>query len=365
MAYASFGVNDAMAAKIWSKMMVAAERDSLAIAPLMGEDDNAIIHVKSELEKGPGDRVTFALRARPTQKGITEGQTAEGNAEALSFYSDAIYINELGSNFGTRAEGTIDQQRVPMKLRDECKNAANDWWVDRKSASFFNQVCGFTPANTESGTSGLVYTGNNAVTAPDGATGLVRQIWASTHTDDESVTSSDGFIISIIDRAVEAARSGSQMVRPIKVGGEPKYVAYLSEGQVTSLRTASGGNGWLDIHRTALANREASKSPIYTGALGEWNGTILKRSQDVTRGVHHSTGAVDADTRRAVLLGAQAAVCAYGQKHYGANKYRWHEKLLDADRKLEVSAWQIWGMKKAVFNSCDYGAVVMTSYSLN
>jgi N4-gp56 family major capsid protein len=364
MAFASFGVNDAMAAKVWSKLMVKAERDSLDISPLMGDDDNAVIHVKHELEKGPGDRITFALRARGSQKGITEGGVAEGNAEALSFFSDAIYINELGSNFGTRAEGTIDQQRVPMKLRDECKAAASDWWMDRKSVSFFNQVCGYTPAGTESATSGSVYCGLNTVTAPDGSTGNVRQIWASTHADDQSVTSSDGMIASIIDRAVEAARSGSQMVREVKVGGQKKYIMYMSEGQVTNLRTSSGTNGWLDIHRTALAGAEASKSPIYSGALGEWNNTILKRNQDVTRGVNASTGASDADTRRAVLLGAQAAICAYGQKNYGPNKYRWHEKLLDADRKLEVSAWQIWGLKKAVLNSCDYGVVVATTYSL-
>lgn len=364
MAFASFGVNDAMAAKVWSKLMVKAERDSLDIAPLMGDDDQAIIHVKHELEKGPGDRVTFGLRARGTQKGITEGQTAEGNAEALSLHSDAILINELGFNFGSMGEGTIDQQRVPAKLRDECKAACSDMWMDRKSVSFFNQVCGYTPANVESTTSGSVYTGLNAVTAPNGETGLVRQIWASTHADDQSVTNADGMIASIIDRAVEAARTGSQMVREVRVGGQKKYVMYVSEGQATSLRTNSGVNGWLDIQRTALAGVDASKNPIYTGAFGEWNNTILKKSQDVTRGVNASTGASDADTRRAVLLGAQAAVCAYGQKTNGPNKYRWHEKLLDADRKLEVSAWQIWGLKKAVLASADYGVVVATTYSL-
>lgn len=363
MAYATFGVNDAMAAKIWSKLMVKAERDNLSIASLMGEDDNSVIHVKTELEKGPGDRITFQLRARGTQKGITEGQTAEGNAEALSFYTDSLYINELGSNFGTRAEGTIDQQRVSPKLRDECKNANSDWWNDRKSVSFFNQVCGYTPMNTESDTSGIVYAGNNTITAPDSATGLVRHIRPGTHATDEAITSSDVFTMSLVDRAVEAARSGSQMVRPVKVGGDSKYVAYLSEGHVTSVRTGSGANGWLDVHRTALG-ANAKSNPIFDGALGEWNGTIIKRCQDVTQGVHSSTGAAETDVRRAVLLGAQAAVCAYGQKHYGANKFRWHEKLLDADRKLECSAWQIWGLKKAVFASADYGVVVMSAYSL-
>lgn len=365
MSFTSFAVNDAMAAKIYSKLLVAAERDSLDIAPLMGDDDSAIIHVRDELSRGHGDQITFQLRARGTQKGFTEGQTAEGNAEALSFHTDSILINELGFNFGTRGEGTIDQQRVAPNLRNACKAAVSDMWKDRKSASFFNHVCGFTPANVESASSGLVYTGHNAVTAPDGATGLVRHLWAGSATNDEGLTSSDGFTAILIDRAVEAARSGNQMVRLVNVGGGQKYVMYLSEGQVTSLRTSAGDNGWLDIQRTALGGSGESKNPIYTGALGEWNNTILRRNQDVTNGVHSSTGAAETDVRRAVLLGAQATVCAYGMRPngYGANKYRWHEKLLDHDRKLEVSAWQIWGLKKAKFNSCDYGTVVVSTYS--
>lgn len=357
MSYTSFGVNDINAVKLWSKFLAKAERDSLDIAPLMGDDDNAIIHVKEETEKGNGDKVTFSLRARPSQDGFTESETAEGNAEALSFYADAIYINELGSNFGARSENTIDQQRVPFNLRQQCKNAAADWWKDRKSISFFNQVCGFTPqGNTK-------FTGMNAVSAPAGAAGLVRHIWPSTHANDESVTSGDTFALALLDHAVEAARTGNQMVRTVMVGGQPKYVVYLSEGQVTSLRTSTTTGSWQDITKFTYSGVDVSKNPLYTGALGEYNGCILRRSQDVTRGVHSGNGSVDADTRRAVLLGAQAACSAFGMKN-GPSKYRWNEELLDHKRKLEVSAWSIWGLKKAVFNSIDHGAVVITSYSL-
>lgn len=353
--YTSFGVNDTNAVKLWSKFLAKAERDSIDIAPLMGDDDNAIIHVKEETEKGSGDKVTFSLRARPTGDGFTESETAEGNAEALSFYADAIYINELGHNMGARSENTIDAQRVPFDLRKQCKNALADWWKDRKSISFFNQVCGYTPqTNTK-------YTGMNAVTAPAGTT---RQVWPSTHADDQSVTSGDGFTVGLIDKAVEAARTGANMVRTINIGGQPKYVVYLSEGQVTSMRTNTNTGQWLDITKFTYSGVDVSKNPIYSGALGEYNGCILRRSQDVTRGVNASTGASDADTRRAVLLGAQAACCAYGMKGYGGGKFRWNEELLDHKRKLEVSAWSIWGMKKAVFNSTDHGTVVITTYSV-
>jgi len=66
-----------------------------------------------------------------------------------------------------------------------------------------------------------------------------------------------------------------------------------------------------------------------------------------------------------VLLGAQAAVIGYGRQE-GQNKdtrYRWNEELLDHKRKLEVSAWSIWGVKKSVFNSADFGTLVISTYA--
>ena len=364
MAYTSFGLNDTLTVKLFSKMLNHAERDSLDIAPLQGKSQDAIIQIKDETEKGAGDKVTFGLRTRLSQKGFTENQTVEGNAESLTTYADAIYINEMCCNVGAKSNNTIDAQRVPYNLRQECKDAASDWWRDRKSATFFNQVGGYTPAGVESATSGAVYVGNNTVTAPAGTSELVRQIWAGSAADDQSLTSSDGFILSLIDRAVEAARSGPRMIRPIMVGGQPKYVLYLSEGQVTTLRTTTTTGGWQDITKFTYSGVDVSKNPLYSGALGEYNGCILRRSQDVTRGVNSSSGASDADTRRAVLLGAQAAVAAYGRKNYGPSRYRWNEELLNHKTRLEVTAWSIWGLKKAVFNSVDHGALVISTYSL-
>ena len=39
----------------------------------------------------------------------------------------------------------------------------------------------------------------------------------------------------------------------------------------------------------AIQGGETTKNPIYTGSLGEWNSVILRRSQDVPRGVNSSS----------------------------------------------------------------------------
>jgi len=352
MSTTTFGVNDALAVKLWSKNLAQAEREYLDIAPLMGEDENSIIQVKPDTKKGAGDKVTFGLMARLTGDGKTENETAEGNGEALSIYSDAVLINELGHVVGVRSENTIDQQRVPFDLREKAKSGLSMWWADRKSASFFNQVCGYTPQTSTK------YTGLNAVVAPS----ATRRIVAGSGSADENITSADVFTLNLIDQAVEMAKVGSNMVNPIRIGGQKKYVMYLHPYQVTSLRTNSASGQWLDIQKAAMAGMDAKLSPIYTGALGEYNGVILRSSQDVTSGVNGSSGAAITTVKRAVLLGAQAAVCAYGQAG-GSGKMRWNEELLDHKRKLEVSAWSIWGIKKTVFNSVDFGTVIVSSYA--
>lgn len=353
MSTTSFGVNDALATKLWSKNLSAAEREFLDIAPLMGDDENSIIHIKSETRKGAGDKVTFGLMARLTGDGKTENETAEGNGEALSIYSDSVFVNELGHVVGVKSENTIDAQRVPFDLREKAKMGLGMWWADRKSASFFNQVCGYTPETRTK------YTGLNSVTAPTSS----RKIIAGSGSNDQDITSTDVFTLNLIDQAVEMAKVGANMVQPVRIGGQKKFVIYLHPYQVTSLRTNSSSGQWLDIQKAAMAGMDSTKSPIYSGALGEYNGVILRSSQDVTQGVNSSTGAAITTVRRAVLLGAQAAVCAFGQNNSGPNKYRWNEELLDHKRKLEVSAWSIWGMKKTVFNSADFGTVVVSSYA--
>lgn len=367
MSYGSWGVNDAMAVKKWAMEVADAERDSLDIFPLIGDGDDSIIHRRRETEKGKGDKVTFSLRARPTQKGIGSSSRAEGNAESLSIYSDSILIDEMGANFGAPSEYTIDAQRVPFNLREQCKNANRDWWVDRLSKTFFNHVCGYTPANTESATSGLLYTGLNPVTAPAVNTnitgsGIVRQIWQGSAGADESLGNSDTFTLGLIDRAVEAAKTGNSMIRPIMIAGKPHYVMYLHTSQVTALKTSTSGVNWYESQRFAYMGKEKD-NPIFTGALGEYNNVILRSSQDVTPGVNSSTGASVSNTRRAVLLGAQACVCAYGTKYTEGRRYRWSEELLDHSRLLEVATFSIWGLKKAVFNGNDHGCLVVSTYA--
>lgn len=136
MSYTTFGVNDASAVKIWAKELSIAARDTTEIAPLIGEDENSIIRLKTETKKGPGDRVRFSLLARLTGDGFSEGETALGNAESMSLFTDDIVINELGNTVAPPSENVIDSQRIVHDLRSKAKPLLGMWFADRFATCF-------------------------------------------------------------------------------------------------------------------------------------------------------------------------------------------------------------------------------------
>lgn len=352
MATTSFGVNDALAVKRWSTSLAVEALKATEIAPLIGDDSNSIIHRKTETSKGAGDQVTFGLRMQLSGDGFSENDVAEGNGESLTLYSSSLVINELGHVVGVKSENTIDAQRVPFDLRAEARDGLADWYGKRLSVSFFNQVCGNTVQTDTK------YTGLQATIAPTST----RVIRAAAAASDEALTSNDKFTLDLIDKAKELAETASPQIRPVRIGSGKHYVIYLHDYQVTDLRINTSTGQWQDIQKAAMMGGDVSKNPIFSGALGMYNDVIIRKAIDIPLGVNSSTGAAVSNTRRSVLLGAQAATMAFGQKN-SPGKYRWNEELFDHKRRLEVSAWSIWGLKKTQFNSTDFGTVVVSTYA--
>jgi N4-gp56 family major capsid protein len=223
-----------------------------------------------------------------------------------------------------------------------------DWFADRIDVAFFNQICGNT------GQADTRYTGNIATTAPT-TQGIVYPNGTTTEAEVSSATTSNSMKLSYINAVVEKAKMNNPMVRPLKINGESKYVMFLHPYQVTDLRNNSSTGEWLDIQKAAIQGGNISKNPIYTGALGEFNGVILHESTRVP--------SVTANVYRAVLCGAQAAFMAFGQGG-SQNKMSWNEELFDYKNQLGVAAGMIFGLKKSVFNSQDFGTIVLPTYAV-
>ena len=133
--------------------------------------------------------------------------------------------------------------------------------------------------------------------------------------------------------------------------------------QVTDMRASTSTGQWLDIQKAAMTGGEISDNPLFDGSLGVYNGVVIHSDVRVTQGVNSSTGAAVTTVRRAVVCGAQAGVIAFGRDN-GPSKFTWVEELFDYENQIGVSAGSIFGMKKAVFNSADFGVVTLSTYAV-
>jgi N4-gp56 family major capsid protein len=332
MATTSFGVNDPLAVKLWSKKLAVESLKQTWVYKFMGRDDNSIIQIFDDTH-------------------VIEDNTLEGNEERIAFYSDDVVINQL--RHAVRTGGAMSEQRVPFELREQLRTSLQDWFADRIDTWFFNQLCG-NAAVTD-----LRYTGMNTAVAADSA----HQIYAGGAGSDASLSNSATykFTLTLIDVAVEKAKTLEVPIRPIMIGGEEKYVAFLHPYQVTDMRTNTNTGQWLDIQKAAMQGGMVSKNPIYTGALGEYNGVILHQSTRIP-GFTAGNANVANGGRIAVFAGAQAVAMAYGRGH-SPERYSWKEDFFDYENQLGVAAGCISGMKKLQFNGSDFSTITMRTWA--
>jgi N4-gp56 family major capsid protein len=352
-----YGVNAPEAVKLWSFKLAREALKKTYAKRFMGKDSNSMIYIKNETNKSPGDRIRCTLRMQLTGDGVLGDGDLEGNEESLTTFTDDLIINQL--RHAVRSDGKMTEQRIPFAIREEAMQGLSDWWATRWDTWMFNQLCGYTPITD------MRYAGMNTIVAPS------RQVFPAAITNDQSLTSPTDHVFSLylIDKAIERAKAPGEdgvtpPIRPIKVDGQDYFVAFLHTYQVTDLRTTTSATTakpilWYDIHKEALGSGKKD-NPIFTGALGEYNGVILHESTRVTNGVHSVNGTAEANIRRAVLCGAQSAICGFGQGH-DKSTYDWFEQLFDYGNKLGVKAGCIGGLKKSRYNSKDFGVVVMSS----
>jgi N4-gp56 family major capsid protein len=170
------------------------------------------------------------------------------------------------------------------------------------------------------------------------------------------------FQLTLIDRAIAKAKTAVPLIRPIRYKGGEYYVCFLHPWQVFSLRTdaTAARVTWYDAQKARIQGGELDDNGIFTGALGIYNGVVLHESTRVPYGV--TSAAAETDVRRAIFCGAQAVLFAAGQTD-DPEQPNWYEELFDYGNQLGVKAGLIGGMKKAVYNSVDFGTIVISTYA--
>lgn len=351
MAVTSFATGDALAVKLWSKKVSVEALKQTWVFKFMGKDDNSLIQIYDDTTKGPGDRIRIPLRRLLSGAGVSGDNTLEGNEERITYYNDDVYIQQL--RHAVREGGRFTRQLIPFDIREHARLSLQDWWADRIDTWFFNQICG----NVNQ--SDIRYTGNQSTIAADSD----HLIYAGAASTDASLSNSATykFSLTLIDVAVEKAKTLAVPIRPIMIGGEQKYVMFLHHFQVTDMRLNSSTGQWLDIQKAAMQGGQVSNNPIYTGALGEYNGVILHASNRVA-GFSAGTSLVANQGKVAVMCGAQAVGMAFGRDN-APERYQWVEDYFDYENQFGVAAGMIGGMKKMVYNGSDFATIAIRTWA--
>jgi len=357
---------DALRPEIWQKELFKDVMDNLYFTQngMMGKDENNIVFVKDDLTKQKGDTITLPLTTKLTGNGVSGDNELEGNEEAISAYSEAVVIDQ--KRFGVRLTGMLDEQKNAYDMRKDAKNKLSIRLQEFIERQMFLKLAGVTNTTLTDIAGDVVAAdcawSNTPDYIPDADTNAGygnRYLCADYSAGATSLAATDLITPSLISRVKIKAKVAKPKVLPLKINGKNYYVLFIHPYQAFDLKNNA---------TFAQARREAEargkENPIFTGALGIWDGVVIHEHEyvpwlDVSVAGNSFRGAASGtnfavDTCRALLCGRQAAVFAKAKNPNG-----WVEKSFDYKNKTGFATGLIGGIQKVMFNSKEYGVVAL------
>lgn len=360
------GVNDPKAVKKYSgNLALDVARDSFFGSRMMstGKVGKAPIQRLTDLENEAGDKITFDLSMQLRGAPIEGDDRAEDAAESMEFATDVVMIDQI--RCPVSGGGKMTRKRTLHNLRTRGKELIGDWFSRAVDELIFIYGSGARGVNSDfvwrAGFGGFA---GNPVQAPDSLHTSYPGTIASKATLTANDTMSRAFLDKVKTKSSLLGGGGSHVpsIQPCNVGGQEKFVVVMRPESHYALRNESGTQSWFEITK-ALATAVGKDSPLYTGALGEYNGMILQEHKAGIRFTDYGAGA-NVNASRALFLGRQAVLIAYGNAGQGL-PFDWTEKLVDLDNELLISGSTMLGVKKSTFRipttgqTLDFGCIAM------
>ena len=302
--------------KVWAKKVWHEGVKDSYFDKFTAMDGSNVVHQNKDLTNVKGDSVVFGLMMNLTGSGV------EGNRQKLSGAEDTLNIydftvqTQLVRNAVSRFEA--DDQKTQYDMLKEIKGALKQWlsdWLDNKLISKLSA----TPTSND------------------------EAVYASAAGTQASITANDKLTTTIISRAKRKAMMHTPKVQPIKVDGMDKYIMLISPWAARDLKDDPK---WLAAQQNA--NVRGSKNPIFTGALGEYDGVILYEYERVA---NTAAGASSANVCHNLLLGKQAACFAVARPAK-------HIEQTDDYGNIAGNGIAFYGaVENTRFNSKDYGFI--------
>lgn len=323
-----------------------------------GQTASVPIQMLTNLESEAGDVITFDLTMQMKMQPVEGDNLLEGQEEDLKFYSDEVKIDQMRGGINTG--GKMTRKRTLHDLRALGRRRQSEWWARLYDEIFFMYLSGSAPGANPGWIFPTTYTGfaGNTLQAPDAD----HIMYGGAATSKATIAAGDKMTRDLIERAATKAETmggGSEelpQIQPVMVEGEEHFVLVMHTFQAYDMRVTTGDSGWLEIQKAAAA-AEGKSNPIFKGGLGMIDNVVLHKHKNVMRFTDYGAGA-NVAAARALYLGEQAAVCAFGSPGTKL-RFDWHEETDDRGNQLVIDTSSIFGCKKVRFNSKDYGLMAI------
>ena len=293
------------------------------IAKLTATDGSKPIHKNTELVSKKGTKITFGLEMDLVGDGVTGNNTLKGNEEAHVVHDFDVSIDQVRHAVSSTE---WDTQKPVYEQWPLIKNALVRWFGNWQEKKFVIKM----------------------TASPTGTSSTGEWMSAASAGTEVAITASDKLTCALISKAKRRAQMHAPKVIPVKVDGVDTYIFLAGTWAARDLKTDTT---WINAQQSAGV-RDAMKNPIFSGALGFWDGVAVYEWERIS---NTTTGNTSANVVHNLLLGKQACCYAVGRNMWPIKDTDDYENVLGQG----VAAWL--GIEKSVYNSKDYGGIqVMT-----
>jgi len=310
-----------LAVERWAKELMYEVGKEIYFEKFMGSGPDSLIQVKNELNGQSGDSVTFGLITNLSGSGISGDSTLEGNEESMGNFSQTVSTSMI--RHAVRNTGRFDDSKVLYDFRVESLAVLKTWIAEYIDSQLFTN---------------LVASCTYLFRADAGGDSVASRL----SDDTDQLAAADLIVPADISALQKLAKvpgvSGQLRIRPIRVGGREYYVLLVHPEVAYDLKQNS-------TFTQALREAEVrgSENPLFSGAIGIWDGVVIHEHENISLFDDGGGGAVHGAHN--LFLGAQAGVYAT------VGDPIWVEKSFDYGNQLGVAGGLIFGNAKVKFDS--------------
>lgn len=352
----SLKLSEDLILKAWAKATWDFGKKEAYFSRFMGHGSDSVIQVYEDLRRGKGTSIEIPLILPLEGAGVTEDNQLEEHEEKMHYRSCKVELGRVRN--AVRLKGRFEEQKTKLNMRSDMRKLLSQWLGRYIDLSLFAILTGVNPPFKTVSTT-IPYTVEepslNRIVAPDGVT-----VATNLATTSANITATKTFSADLIGKARRAAQANElRAVQPIRIDGRETYVMVIDPYQARDLRKDTK---WLEAQKHA--NIRGEKNPIFSGAMGIYEGVVIHEHLRVPRTqTGNGSGTSQVWVGHALFLGQQAAIFAEGAAP------RWDEETFDYGNQYGVSIDRMFGLKKSQFTyeatdtaPTDFGVInVLTS----